>query len=77
MTLDELEIGKSAVIRTVGGAGSLRLRLLDMGLIPRTAVKMCKIAPMGDPMEITVRGYQLTLRRDDAKNIELAGGDAV
>ncbi len=71
MTLDELKIGGSAVITAVGGEGTLRLRLLDMGLIPRTRVSMVKIAPMGDPMEITVRGYVLTLRREDAAKIEI------
>ena len=71
MTLDELRIGGSAVIKTVTGEGALRLRLLDMGLIPRTRVSMIKIAPMGDPMEIMVRGYELTLRREDAAKIEV------
>ena len=71
MTLAELKIGGSAVITAVGGEGALRLRLLDMGLIPRTRVSMVKIAPMGDPMEITVRGYVLTLRREDAAKIEI------
>lgn len=71
MTLDELRIGASAVIKTVNGEGALRLRLLDMGLIPRTRVSMIKIAPMGDPMEIMVRGYELTLRREDAAKIEV------
>lgn len=59
------------MITAVGGEGALRLRLLDMGLIPRTRVSMVKIAPMGDPMEITVRGYVLTLRREDAAKIEI------
>ena len=79
MTLDELGIGESAVIRTVGGQGPLRLRLLDMGLIPRTRVKMQKTAPMGDPIEISVRGYELTLRKADARLITLeaeGGGEA-
>ena len=71
MTLDELGIGQSAVIETVGGAGALRLRLLDMGLIPRTKVIMQKMAPMGDPIEISVRGYELTLRKADARAITL------
>ena len=71
MTLDELRIGGSAVIKTVNGEGALRLRLLDMGLIPRTRVSMIKIAPMGDQMEIMVRGYELTLRREDAAKIEV------
>jgi len=73
MKLSELEIGKSAVIKSVGGEGTLRLRLLDMGLIPKTKVTVRKIAPMGDPIEITVRGYELTLRKEDAANIELVG----
>ena len=75
MTLNELKIGHTAVIKTVGGGGALRLRLLDMGLIPRTEVKMHKVAPMGDPIEITVRGYELTLRIEDAKNIEITEED--
>lgn len=75
MTLDKLPVGKSGTILTVGGEGPLRLRLLDMGLIPRTKVKVQKIAPMGDPMEIHVRGYELTLRLEDAKQITLAVED--
>ena len=71
MTLDELKTGKSAAILTVGGEGSLRNRLLDMGLIPRTKVTLQKVAPMGDPIEICVRGYELTLRVEDARKIEI------
>ncbi len=71
MTLNELKTGESAVIKTVGGEGALRLRLLDMGLIPHTKVTLQKVAPMGDPIEILIRGYELTLRIDDAKNIEV------
>lgn len=72
MTLDELEVGQSAVITAVGGRGALRLRFLDMGLIPRTAVELQKVAPMGDPIQIRVRGYELTLRREDARKIEVS-----
>ncbi|MCE5190066.1 MAG: ferrous iron transport protein A [Eubacteriales bacterium] len=75
MTLDELKAGQTAVIRAVGGVGALRLRLLDMGLIPRTKVTLIKAAPMGDPIEICVRGYELTLRKDDARSIALAEGE--
>ena len=78
MTLDALAIGETAVIRSVGGEGPLRLRLLDMGLIPRTRVTMRKVAPMGDPIEIHIRGYELTLRKEDARNIvveALSGGN--
>jgi len=71
MTLDMLKNGETAVIKTVGGEGALRLRFLDMGLIPRTAVTLQKTAPMGDPIEIRVRGYELTLRKADAKLIEV------
>ena len=74
MTLDKLAVGSSAVIRTVGGSGALRCRLLDMGLIPRTQVTLQKIAPMGGPIEIRVRGYELTLRLEDARKIELEEG---
>ena len=70
MTLNELKIGQSGVITAVGG-GPLRCRLLDMGLIPRTAVKLMKVAPMGDPIEIRVRGYELTLRVEDAMKIQV------
>ena len=71
MTLDELGVGKSVTITKVGGEGPLRCRFLDMGLIPKTKVKLVKIAPMGDPIEIRIRGYELTLRKDDAKKIEI------
>ena len=71
MTLKELGVGKSGVITAVGGEGVLRCRLLDMGLIPNTKVMVQKIAPMGDPMEIRLRGYELTLRLDDAAKIDI------
>ena len=69
MTLDKLPVGASGVITAVGGQGALRLRLLDMGLIPHTRVTVRKVAPLGDPMELHVRGYELTLRREDAARI--------
>ena len=71
MTLEKLQVGKTAVIKTVGGEGELRCRLMDMGLIPKTKVTMMKVAPMGDPMEIRLRGYELTLRKEDAGKIEI------
>ncbi len=74
MTLDQLKIGDTAIITAVGGEGALRCRLLDMGLIPHTAVTLQKVAPMGDPIEIRVRGYELTLRVEDARNIEVTAG---
>ena len=71
MTLNELKIGRSAKIVSVGGEGSLRNRLIDMGLIPHTELTLRKVAPMGDPIEIHIRGYELTLRLDDAAKIEV------
>lgn len=71
MTLDKLEIGKSGIITSVGGEGALRFRLLDMGLIPKTRVTVVKAAPMGDPIQLRLRGYELTIRKDDAHNIEV------
>ena len=71
MTIDDLKIGQSGTIDKVGGEGALRLRFLDMGLIPGTAVKLQKVAPMGDPIQIQVRGYELTIRREDARRITL------
>jgi len=75
MTLDELKQGQSAIITSVGGEGSLRQHFLDMGLIPTTKVKLVKFAPLGDPMELLVRGYNLSLRLADAANIEISAGD--
>ena len=71
MTLDMLKVGESGIIKSVGGEGELRLRLLDMGLIPKTKVMVRKMAPMGDPIEIHLRGYELTLLIEDAKKIEI------
>lgn len=73
MTLDELKTGQDAVIQMVGGKGELRHHLLDMGLTPGTEVTLRKIAPMGDPIELELRGYELTLRLADARKIEIEG----
>lgn len=73
MTLDRLKIGKKSKIVSVKGQGALRRRLLDMGLTPHTEIMIRKVAPMGDPIEIHLRGYELTLRMDDAKNIVIEG----
>lgn len=75
MTLDQIAIGKEVKIIKVGGEGELRCRLLDMGLIPRTIVRVQKVAPMGDPIEIHLRGYELTIRKEDAGKIEVAETD--
>ena len=69
MTLKDLQIGKSAIVETVGGSGALRQHFLDMGLIPGAEVTLIKLAPMGDPMELRIHSYELTLRMDDAAQI--------
>ena len=71
MTLNELKIGQSGVVTAVNGQGALRRRLLDMGITPRTQLTLRKAAPLGDPIEIRLRGYELTLRLEDAKQIVL------
>jgi ferrous iron transport protein A len=70
-TLKDVQIGKSAVIAKVHGEGALRRRIMDMGLTKGTLVKVHKVAPLGDPMELTVRGYELSLRKADAEMIEV------
>lgn len=70
-TLDELKVGESAIIVEVGGETALRCHLLDMGLIPKTKVMVRKTAPMGDPVELHLRGYELTIRKDDIKGIKI------
>ena len=71
MTLKEIKEGQSARVTAVGGSGALRQHFLDMGIIPGTEVKVVKYAPMGDPVEICLHGYELTLRLDDAGEIEV------
>ena len=69
MTRDRLNIGERAVVTAVGGEGILRRRLLDMGITPKTKLMVRKMAPLGDPIEIHIRGYELTLRKEDAAKI--------
>ena len=71
MTLKDLGIGKTAIISKVGGEGALRQHFIDMGVIPGVEVTLIKYAPMGDPMELLIHGYELTLRLDDAEKIEI------
>ena len=71
MTLAELKIGQTATILSVGGEGGLRQHFLDMGVLPGVPITLVKYAPMGDPMELRVHGYELTLRRADARKIEV------
>ena len=71
MTLKELKIGESAVVQSVGGGGALRQHFLDMGIIPGTLITVVKYAPLGDPVEVSLHGYELTLRLEDAGKIEV------
>lgn len=75
MNLNDLKIGESAILTKIGGSGALRQHLLDMGLIPGTEIKMVKFAPMGDPIEVQIHGYELTIRLNDAKRIEVKNID--
>lgn len=77
MTLAELSPGNRGRITVVGGEGALRRRLLDMGLTPKTVVEVRKRAPMGDPIELFLRGYALTIRLDDAAKIEITAAEEV
>lgn len=70
-TLRDVRIGESAVVKKLYGEGALRRRIMDMGITKGVTVKVRKTAPLGDPIELTVRGYELTLRKDDAANIEV------
>ena len=70
MTLNSLQVGQSCIIEQVGNQrGAVKRRLVDMGLTPGTAVRLVKVAPMGDPLEVSLRGYELSLRREDAAQI--------
>ncbi len=71
MRLRDLKIGESGIISAVGGEGALRQHFLDMGVVPGAEIKLMKLAPMGDPMELRIRGYELTLRLADAEKIEI------
>ena len=76
MTLKELKTGQTAVVETVGGEGALRQHFLDMGVIPGAEMTLVKLAPMGDPMEFRIHGYELTLRVADAEKIGASLADA-
>ncbi len=71
MTLKNLQIGKSGKVISVGGEGALRRHLLGMGITPNTIITVRKVAPLGDPIELKLRGYILTLRLEDAEKIEI------
>lgn len=71
MTLDQLATGQLATVRRIGGVGSVRRRLMDMGLVKGVNIEMVKMAPMGDPVEYLVRGYHLSLRKSEAELVEI------
>ncbi len=71
MYLNELKAGDTGIITKVNGSGALRRRMLDMGLTPKTTVMVRKVAPLGDPIELFLRGYELTIRKEDAMIIEI------
>lgn len=70
-TLDAFEIGESGVVASVDGEGKIKRRLFDMGITPGAEILLRKRAPLGDPIEVTVRGYELTLRKTEAVNVEM------
>ena len=71
-TLKDVKVGESAVVSRLTGSGALKRRIMDMGLTKGTAVHVRKVAPLGDPIEITVRGYELSIRKDEAACVEVA-----
>lgn len=70
-TLKDIKVGDSAVVVKLNGQGAVRRRIMDMGITKGVKVSVCKVAPFGDPLEITVRGYQLSLRKADAEMVEV------
>ncbi len=71
-TLKDVKVGQSANVAKLTGAGALKRRIMDMGLTKGTHVYVKKVAPLGDPIEVTVRGYELSIRRDEAANVEVS-----
>ena len=70
-TLKEAKIGSIVTVKKLNGEGAVKRRIMDMGITKGVEVHVCKVAPLGDPIEITVRGYQLSIRKGDAENIEI------
>lgn len=71
MTLDQLVVGQSAVVDTISGEDEISLRLMEMGLVPETGLRVIGTAPLGDPIELDVRGYRLSLRRAEAQRVQI------
>ncbi len=74
-TLDQVRVGETAVIKKINGQGATRRRIMDMGITKGIEVKVRKLAPLGDPIQLSLRGYELTIRKDDAKMIVVEGGE--
>ena len=74
-TLKEVKVGEDAVVKRLHGEGATKRRIMDMGITKGTAVHVRKVAPLGDPIELTVRGYELSIRKADAEMIEVEGDD--
>lgn len=72
MTLKDLKPGQEGKVVSIGEKGPMRRRIMDMGVTPGVVVKVVKVAPLGDPIEITVRGYELSLRKEEAENIQIS-----
>ncbi|MDF2944015.1 MAG: iron transporter FeoA [Herbinix sp.] len=71
MTLKELKVGQEGTVVAIGEKGPIRRRIMDMGITPGANIKVIKVAPMGDPIEVNIRGYELSLRKDEASQIEI------
>ena len=71
MTLNDVKVGESCTVQRLNDVGEIRRRIMDMGITKGTQVSVMKVAPLGDPIDVTVRGYHLSLRREDAANIEV------
>lgn len=71
MTLNDLKPGQEGIIISIGEKGPVRRRIMDMGVTPGATIKVIKVAPLGDPIEVNIRGYELSLRKDEAKQIQL------
>ncbi|ERL12379.1 FeoA family protein [Olegusella massiliensis] len=71
-TLKDVKVGSSTVVTKLTGTGAIKRRIMDMGLTKGTEIYVRKVAPLGDPIEITVRGYELSIRKDEAENVEVA-----
>ena len=71
MTLKDLEPGQEGTVISIGEKGPMRRRIMDMGVTPGTSIKVIKVAPLGDPIEVNIRGYELSLRKTEAENIQI------